>query len=206
VLGQKDDDGNEYLCGCVSRSLNKHEKNYPSYKGELLALAWAVRSFRTHVHGTKFQLFTDLQPLDMADEGKRPNRSVLPVADDAQEYDFDINHRPGAKHQNDVLSRFPCKSTDDRTGARICRAHRRSHSPRSRSGCRATSSKSWPGLPRAPLSLPTSVTPCPEHALPNHVRSSSVHVGCQRAPVDRSQREPRHMHGVLHQSTVGTSP
>ncbi len=42
VLGQKDDDGLEYMCGCISRSLNKHERNYPSYKGELLALAWAV--------------------------------------------------------------------------------------------------------------------------------------------------------------------
>ena len=42
VLGQLDDDGNEYLCSCISRSLNKHEKNYPSYKGELLALAWAI--------------------------------------------------------------------------------------------------------------------------------------------------------------------
>jgi hypothetical protein len=63
VLGQVDENGLEYLCACASRSLNKHEKNYPSYKGELLALAWAVRSFRTHLHGTKFKLVTDHQPL-----------------------------------------------------------------------------------------------------------------------------------------------
>ncbi|PNW77124.1 hypothetical protein CHLRE_10g423050v5 [Chlamydomonas reinhardtii] len=37
VLGQLDDDGNEYMCACISRSLNKHEVNYSSYKGEMLA-------------------------------------------------------------------------------------------------------------------------------------------------------------------------
>jgi hypothetical protein len=120
VLGQVDDDGLEYLCACASRSLNKHEKNYPSYKGELLALAWAVRSFRTHVHGTKFKLVTDHQPLtwlmkaqDLTGQYSRWQMLV-------QEYDFEICHRAGDKHQNaDVLSRFPRATTEDFTGARM---------------------------------------------------------------------------------------
>ena len=120
MIGQKDDNGNEYLCVCISRSLNKHEKNYPSYKGELLALAWAIRSFRTHVHGTKFKLVTDHQPLtwlmkatDLTGQYARWQMLV-------QEYDFEIVHRPGHKHQNaDVLSRFPRASTEDITGARM---------------------------------------------------------------------------------------
>jgi len=58
VLGQLDDDGNEYLCACISRSLNKHERQYPSYKGELFGLAWAVCMFRHHVYGTQFRLVT----------------------------------------------------------------------------------------------------------------------------------------------------
>lgn len=37
VLGQLDDQGNEYMCAWISRSLNKHEVNYSSYKGEMLA-------------------------------------------------------------------------------------------------------------------------------------------------------------------------
>ena len=120
VLGQKDEDGQEYMCGCVSRSLNKHEKNYPSYKGELLALAWAVRSFRTYIHGTHFKLITDHQPLmwlmnatDLTGQYARWQMLL-------QEYDFEIIHRPGIKHQNaDVLSRFPQASTSDITGARL---------------------------------------------------------------------------------------
>jgi hypothetical protein len=105
VLGQKDEDGLEYLCGCASRSLNKHEKQYPSYKGELLALTWAVRSFRTHLHGTKFRLITDHQPLtwlmrahDLTGQYSRWQMLL-------QEYDFVIQHRPGLKHQNAMSCR-----------------------------------------------------------------------------------------------------
>lgn len=36
VMSQLDDDGNEYMHACISRSLNKHEANYSSYKGESL--------------------------------------------------------------------------------------------------------------------------------------------------------------------------
>jgi transposase InsO family protein len=169
VLGQKDDDGNEYLCGCVSRSLNKHEKNYPSYKGELLALAWAVRSFRTHVHGTKFQLFTDHQPLTWLMKARDLSGQYSRWQMMLQEYDFDINHRPGAKHQNaDVLSRFPCKSTDDRTGARMDVEH--IAAVICREADLDAELQAWvcpnhgpvcPGRPT--LFSSSSVTPCPEH-------------------------------------------
>lgn len=33
VLVQLDEDGNEYICTCISRFLNRHEANYISYKG-----------------------------------------------------------------------------------------------------------------------------------------------------------------------------
>ena len=120
VLGQLDDDGKEYLCACISRSLNKHERNYPSYKGELLALAWAIRMFRQHLFGTKFKVVTDHQPLlwimrarDLT--GQYSRWQVL-----LQEYDFNVVHRAGLKHTNaDVLSRFPVASSEDYSGARF---------------------------------------------------------------------------------------
>jgi hypothetical protein len=164
VLGQVDDEGQEYLCGCISRSLNKHEKNYPSYKGELLAVAWAVKSFRTHVHGTKFTLITDHQPLtwlmratDLTGQYSRWQMML-------QEYDFEIHHRPGNKHQNaDVLSRFPCKSTADYTGARL-------DVERIAAAIKAAGGYHWvcpdhgtvcPGRPTIPSEY--EWTPCPEH-------------------------------------------
>jgi hypothetical protein len=120
VLGQLDEDGNEYLCACISRSLNKHERNYPSYKGELLALAWAVRSFRQHLHGTKFRLVTDHQPLRWLMDARDLNGQYARWQMMLQEYDFTIEHRAGVKHANaDVLSRFPQSPTSDNTGTQL---------------------------------------------------------------------------------------
>jgi hypothetical protein len=118
VLGQRDDHGREYMCAAISRSLNKHERNYPSYKGELLALAWAVRMFRQHLQGTAFELVTDHQPLLWIMKAKALSGQYARWQMMLQEYDFEIQHRAGANHQNaDVLSRFPRRDPTDRTGA-----------------------------------------------------------------------------------------
>jgi len=120
VLGQRDDEGQEYLCACASRSLNSHERNYPSYKGELLALTWATRMFRHHLHGTKFRLITDHQPLTWLMSSRDLNGQYARWQLLLQEYDFEVEHRAGIKHQNaDVLSRFPQPSSKDKTGARL---------------------------------------------------------------------------------------
>ena len=121
VLGQVDAQGNEYMCACISRSLNVHEKNYSSYKGEMLAVVWACKMFRHHlIGGPKFTLVTDHQPLTylMSAEGLTGQYARFALV--LQEYNFDILHRPGVKHQNaDVLSRHPILSSADHTGARV---------------------------------------------------------------------------------------
>jgi hypothetical protein len=43
VLAQLDDEGNEYMVACASRSLNVHERNYTPWKGEMLAVVWGLR-------------------------------------------------------------------------------------------------------------------------------------------------------------------
>ena len=124
VLGQKDDEGNEYICAAISRSLNKHERNYPSYKGELLALAWAVRMFRHHTLGTRFKVVTDHQPLLWLMRARDLNGQYARWQLLLQEYDFEVEHRAGVKHQNaDALSRFPCASKQDMSGARFDEEH-----------------------------------------------------------------------------------
>jgi hypothetical protein len=42
VLGQIEDLGREVIVAGTSRSLNKHEANYSSFEGEMLAAVWAV--------------------------------------------------------------------------------------------------------------------------------------------------------------------
>ena len=120
VLCQLDDHGNEYIVACISRSLNKHEQNYEPWKGELLAVVWAVKSFRVYLHGVHFEICTDHRPLlwllSASEQTGQQARWVLSL----QEYDFHIRHRAGATHNNaDVPSRFPLATTADHTGARL---------------------------------------------------------------------------------------
>jgi site-specific DNA-cytosine methylase len=190
VLGQKDDDGNEYMCACISRSLNKHEKNYPSYKGELLALAWAVRSFRTHIHGTKFRLITDHQPLTWLMKARDLTGQYSRWQMLLQEYDFEIEHRAGVKHQNaDVLSRFPCKSTADHTGARmdvenIAASIRRAGGDPWAWACPYHGIK-CPGKPNG--NHPTHVISCPQHG-PNCRDDSCAELLAAQYTWDASKR------------------
>ena len=121
VLGQVNDEGKEYLCACVSRSLNKHERNYPSYKGELLALTWAVKMFRQHLHGVHFKLVTDHRPLLWLMETRDLSGQYARWQMLLQEHSFTVMHRAGLKHQNaDALSRFPDPQTEDHeTGTQL---------------------------------------------------------------------------------------
>ena len=63
VLSQNDDTGQEYMVACCSRSLNKHERNYSSYKGECLAAVWGTKIYRHFLHGRHFTIVTDHEPL-----------------------------------------------------------------------------------------------------------------------------------------------
>jgi hypothetical protein len=119
-LAQLDSDGTEHLCACISRSLNVHEKNYCSYKGELLAVVWSCMTLRQLIHGRKVTVVTDHAPLTWLINSKDLHgqygrwRAIL------SEYDMDIVHRPGKSHANaDALSRLPMASTQDVSGARL---------------------------------------------------------------------------------------
>jgi len=58
ILGQLDEEGNEYVITYASRS-NKAESNYSSYEGECLAIVWVVIHFKPYLYGTKFTLYID---------------------------------------------------------------------------------------------------------------------------------------------------
>jgi RNase H-like domain found in reverse transcriptase/Reverse transcriptase (RNA-dependent DNA polymerase)/Integrase zinc binding domain/PHD-finger/Integrase core domain len=120
VLSQVDKDGREFMVACLSRSLNKHERNYSSFEGELLAVVWSVKSLRHYLHGHHFTVITDHQPLKWLMDNESLVGKHARWALSMQDFDFSVVHRPGAKHQNaDTLSRFPCASTEDITGAQL---------------------------------------------------------------------------------------
>ncbi|KAJ9512490.1 hypothetical protein QJQ45_018788 [Haematococcus lacustris] len=119
VLGQVDSAGQEYMA-CISRSNNKHERQYNSYQGEMLSAVWAFKTLRAYLHGAEFTLITDHQPLTWLMTNRNLTGHHARWALSLQDYNFTIQHRPGIKHQNaDVLSRCPLPCDDDGTGARL---------------------------------------------------------------------------------------
>jgi hypothetical protein len=59
VLGQKDDDGNEYQVGNASRTLRGGEIHYGSTEKECLGVIYGVKNFRVYLYGKKFTIVTD---------------------------------------------------------------------------------------------------------------------------------------------------
>ena len=111
---------------CISRSLNKHEANYSSYEGKMLAAVWAIKTFRPYLLGIKFEVITDHSPLQWLMSNLELTGKHARWALALQEYDFTIKHRAGVTHQNaDVPSRYPQSSTIDLPGARLDVTHPR---------------------------------------------------------------------------------
>ena len=59
----QEQDGHMRVIGFASRSLNKGEANYSTYKLEFLALKWAItRKFHHYLYGNHFTVMTDHNP------------------------------------------------------------------------------------------------------------------------------------------------
>jgi hypothetical protein len=119
ILNQVDEQGQERMIACISRSLNTHEARYPAWKGELLAVVWAVKHFKPYLAGRDFTICTDHRPLlwfmSAADLSGQQERWVLAL----QEFSFSVLHREGSSNPADMPSRFPITSAADVTGARL---------------------------------------------------------------------------------------
>ena len=107
VLSQDGDSG--HVIAYASRVLTKAERQYCATRREMLADVWAVRYFRAYLWGRCFVIRTDHNSLQWLKSFKDPQGQARWL-DILAEYDFRIQHRPGAKHGNaDALSRLPCK-------------------------------------------------------------------------------------------------
>jgi transposase InsO family protein len=98
----------------TSRSLTSYERNYSTFKLELLAVVNALREFRDFVLGNRFHLHTDHKALTFVlnGKGKQQHPTINGWISEICDYDFTITHTPG--HLNylpDSLSRLYSKST-----------------------------------------------------------------------------------------------
>ena len=118
ILGQRTEEGHEVIIAATSRTLTSSERRYSSFYGEALAVVYGVRSFRHYLHGVHFTIITDHQPLTWLKNSTTLTGMHLRWQVSLQEFDYDVEHRSGAAHQNaDALSRYPRETDLDPTGA-----------------------------------------------------------------------------------------
>ena len=105
VLSQKQD-GQERVIAYGARKLGKHERNYSSNRGELLAVIHFCTTWKYYLQGKKFILRTDHQALKWIRTMAEPRGITARWLDILANFDFDVQHRAGTKHGNaDALSR-----------------------------------------------------------------------------------------------------
>ena len=92
--------------GYWSRALNAAERNYSTSERECLAVVWAVLHLRPYLEGRRFTVRTDHNALQWALVNSNAEGRLARWRIQLAEYDFDIQYRPGIKHQvPDALSR-----------------------------------------------------------------------------------------------------
>ena len=108
VLSQRQVDGTERVVAYGSLTLHRHKRNYCATRLEMLALVEFIDHFRYYLLGRKFLIRTYHHAFKWLMSFKQPEGQVARWLERLQEYDFDIEHRPGKSHANaDALSRKP---------------------------------------------------------------------------------------------------
>ena len=105
VLSQVQD-GVERVIAYGSRTLNNAEENYCVTRREMLALVYFTKYFQEYLIGREFLVRTDHSSLRWLQQFKDPDGQVYRWLEQLSKFNFDIEHRKGAKHTNaDYMSR-----------------------------------------------------------------------------------------------------
>ena len=105
VLSQVQNGEERPIC-YASQLYDKHQQNYNVTRKELLALVTFVKKFRQYLLGCPFTIRTDHAALQWLRRTPEPIGQQARWLEILEEFDFRVQHRPGAQHNNaDSLSR-----------------------------------------------------------------------------------------------------
>ena len=114
-------DGVERPISYASKSLNKALRAYCTTRQELLAVVDALKHFRPYIWGRKFKLRTDHASLRWLTNFKDAEGIYARWLARLETYDYEIEHRTGAKHANaDAMSRLPVRQRCSRGDCGDC--------------------------------------------------------------------------------------
>lgn len=91
----------------ASRTLTDAETRYPSSEGELLAIVWGIRHYKTYIQQQPFEVLSDCKALQLLMNLKSPNSRLTRWKFELNGYDFKITHIKGKTNfVADFLSRY----------------------------------------------------------------------------------------------------
>ena len=112
VLSKLTDEG-EKPVAYGSRLCSGAERNYNVTRRELLAVIFGLKTFRQYLLGRHFVIRTDHAALQWLKKTPSPIGQQARWVEQIEEFDYTIQHRPGAQHSNaDAMSRRPPRSTN----------------------------------------------------------------------------------------------
>uniref|UniRef100_A0A0G4I6I2 Integrase catalytic domain-containing protein n=1 Tax=Chromera velia CCMP2878 TaxID=1169474 RepID=A0A0G4I6I2_9ALVE len=112
VLGQTDEERNERVVAYASRMMTDLEEKWGITEREALSLVYAVNTFKPYLYGKKFTVITDHKALQHIHDQKNSQPRVMRWALKLAIYEFDVQHRSGAKHADaDSMTRPPVAET-----------------------------------------------------------------------------------------------
>ena len=90
----------------ASRQLRPHEVNYPTHDLELAAIVFALKIWRHHLYGARFEVFSDHKSLKYLFDQKELNMRQRRWMEFLKDYEFELHYHPGkANVVADALSR-----------------------------------------------------------------------------------------------------
>ncbi len=107
VLSQEQK-GQEVVIAYKSKTLNRHQRNWPSTKGELYAGMFYMNKYAYYLrHAERFRWRTDNDALRYCQTLEPPSSIIDRWLTSMADFNFRVEHRAGAKHTNaDGLSRY----------------------------------------------------------------------------------------------------
>jgi len=108
LLQKSEEDEQLHPVSFISRRLNNAEERYSAIELELLAIVYALETFRHYVYGVKIEIWTDHAPLRYLDNIKSLSVRIQRLKCKIIDFDFTIIYRKGLLNQVcDALSRNP---------------------------------------------------------------------------------------------------
>ncbi|CDH61294.1 retrotransposon ty3-gypsy subclass [Lichtheimia corymbifera JMRC:FSU:9682] len=114
VLLQHDNEGRWHPLAYESHKLSKEERHYPAQERELLAMLYALRTWRCFLEGRPYQIFTDHNSLKYLRSQAKPTPRLIRWMNELELFDPEILYKPGK--ENDVPDALSRKDYDGEAG------------------------------------------------------------------------------------------